>query len=80
MDQKLLEINQLGEFGLIDRIRRKFTLSQGNSVYGIGDDAAVLKEVSFKVADIFRASDDKSGTARKEFIKDELKKYEASWA
>jgi hypothetical protein len=44
------------------------------------DDAAVLKEISFKVADIFRASDDKSGSARKKFIQDELKKYEASWA
>ncbi|MEX2233436.1 MAG: thiamine-phosphate kinase [Cyclobacteriaceae bacterium] len=42
MDQKRLEINQLGEFGLIDRIRRKFSLNQNNSVYGIGDDAAVL--------------------------------------
>ncbi|MGB3538728.1 MAG: Rieske 2Fe-2S domain-containing protein [Mesorhizobium sp.] len=44
------------------------------------DDAAVLKEISFKVADIFRSSDDISGAARKSFIKDELKKYEASWA
>jgi nitrite reductase/ring-hydroxylating ferredoxin subunit len=44
------------------------------------DDAAVLKEISFKVADIFRASDDKSGSARKKFIQDELKKYEAGWA
>lgn len=44
------------------------------------DDAAVLKEISFKVADIFRAGDDRSGTARNEFIREELKKYEASWA
>lgn len=42
MDQKRLEISQLGEFGLIDRIRRKFPISQANSLYGIGDDAAVL--------------------------------------
>ena len=42
MDQKRLEISQLGEFGLIDRIRRKFSLSNSNSVVGIGDDAAVI--------------------------------------
>ena len=42
MDQKRLEINQLGEFGLIDRIRRKFALSNSSSVAGIGDDAAVI--------------------------------------
>ena len=42
MDEKRLEINQLGEFGLIDRIRRKFSLDNAHSVFGIGDDAAVL--------------------------------------
>jgi thiamine-monophosphate kinase len=42
MEQKRLEINQLGEFGLIDRIRRKFSLSNSSSVVGIGDDAAVI--------------------------------------
>lgn len=42
MTDKRLEINQLGEFGLIDRIRRKFSLHHPNSVYGIGDDAAVM--------------------------------------
>ena len=43
MDEKRLEINQLGEFGLIDRIRRKFSNTQASSVFGIGDDAAVLE-------------------------------------
>lgn len=42
MGEKRLEINQLGEFGLIDRIRRKFSLNNPHSVFGIGDDAAVL--------------------------------------
>lgn len=44
------------------------------------DDAAVLKEISFKVAEIFRAGDALTGQARNHFIKDELKAYEASWA
>ena len=44
------------------------------------DDAAVLKEISFKVAEIFRAGDALVGQARNRFIKDELKAYEASWA
>jgi len=42
MGEKRLEIKQLGEFGLIDRIRGKFSLQHRNSVYGIGDDAAVM--------------------------------------
>ena len=42
MDDKRLEISKLGEFGLIDRIRRKFSLTEANSVLGIGDDAAVI--------------------------------------
>jgi thiamine-monophosphate kinase len=42
MGEKRLEINQLGEFGLIDRIRRNFSLNNAHSVFGIGDDAAVL--------------------------------------
>lgn len=42
MDQKRLEINELGEFGLIDRIRGQFSLSNSTSIAGIGDDAAVI--------------------------------------
>lgn len=42
MGDKRLEIKQLGEFGLIDRIRAKFSLQGPNSVFGIGDDAAVI--------------------------------------
>jgi thiamine-monophosphate kinase len=42
MDQPRSEISQLGEFGLIDRISRNFTLNNSTSVKGIGDDAAVI--------------------------------------
>ncbi len=36
------ELNTLGEFGLIDRIKTKFSLQNPESVLGIGDDAAVI--------------------------------------
>lgn len=42
MSEKRLEISQLGEFGLIDRISRGFELKKASSVMGIGDDAAVI--------------------------------------
>jgi thiamine-monophosphate kinase len=42
MSEKRLEISQLGEFGLINRINSKFTLHNPSSVMGIGDDAAVI--------------------------------------
>ena len=42
MGEKRLEINTLGEFGLIERIRRNFSIQQPRSVFGIGDDAAVV--------------------------------------
>jgi thiamine-monophosphate kinase len=42
MPDKRLEIKDLGEFGLIERIRRNFVPSQPNSICGIGDDAAVI--------------------------------------
>ncbi|MFC1559735.1 thiamine-phosphate kinase [Candidatus Margulisiibacteriota bacterium] len=39
-----MKINKLGEFGLIERIRRKFESGSGKgSVLGIGDDAAAIK-------------------------------------
>jgi thiamine-monophosphate kinase len=43
MNENRTEINQLGEFGLIDRISQKVTLANPSSLKGIGDDAAVLK-------------------------------------
>jgi thiamine-monophosphate kinase len=42
MGDKRTEINELGEFGLIDRISKSFDLKQPSSVLGIGDDAAVI--------------------------------------
>lgn len=42
MSENRSEISQLGEFGLIERISKKFQLQNSNSVLGIGDDAAVL--------------------------------------
>jgi thiamine-monophosphate kinase len=43
MSENRSEISQLGEFGLIDRIREKFTLVNSTSLMGIGDDAAVIE-------------------------------------
>jgi thiamine-monophosphate kinase len=37
------EISTLGEFGLIDRIRKEFSLKNPSSLLGIGDDAAVIE-------------------------------------
>jgi thiamine-monophosphate kinase len=42
MSEKRLEIRQLGEFGLIDRISSRFALKRPGSLKGIGDDAAVI--------------------------------------
>lgn len=42
MSENRSEIGNLGEFGLIDRIREKVNLQNKTSVAGIGDDAAVI--------------------------------------
>lgn len=42
MSDNRSEINQLGEFGLIDRISKNFILKNPTSFKGIGDDAAVI--------------------------------------
>lgn len=42
MSENRSEISQLGEFGLIDRIKGNFVLSNPASLVGIGDDAAVI--------------------------------------
>src|ERR1043165_7432721 len=42
MTEKRLEISQIGEFGLIDRINRNFQPMLPSSLKGIGDDAAVI--------------------------------------
>ena len=43
MSDKRTEIQELGEFGLIEQISKKIALKNDSSVKGIGDDAAVLK-------------------------------------
>ncbi|MEM9990173.1 MAG: thiamine-phosphate kinase [Bacteroidota bacterium] len=40
---KRTDVNQLGEFGLIQHLTKNVQLQQASSVYGVGDDAAVLK-------------------------------------
>ena len=40
---KTTDVNELGEFGLIDHLTKDFTLNQNSSLKGIGDDAAVIK-------------------------------------
>lgn len=42
MENQRTELKDLGEFGLIDRIKERFPVSQPTSVLGIGDDAAIL--------------------------------------
>lgn len=38
----MAEISDLGEFGLIDRITKNFPLRNESSVFGVGDDTAIL--------------------------------------
>ncbi len=40
--EKRTEIGEIGEFGLIERIKSKFQLTNQESILGIGDDAAVI--------------------------------------
>jgi thiamine-monophosphate kinase len=42
MSEKRTEISQLGEFGLIDHVAKNFSLRNATSLFGIGDDAAVI--------------------------------------
>jgi thiamine-monophosphate kinase len=37
-----MDVNELGEFGLIDHLTRDFPLVQPSSLKGVGDDAAVI--------------------------------------
>lgn len=46
MNEKRTELSQLGEFGLIDRISSKFSVSQSSTIKGIGDDAAIIDAVN----------------------------------
>jgi thiamine-monophosphate kinase len=42
MSEMRTELSQLGEFGLIDHITSKFSISQPTTLKGIGDDAAII--------------------------------------
>lgn len=44
----LTPLNEIGEFGLIDRIREAAIIQQENTIKGIGDDAAVLDSKGLK--------------------------------
>ena len=37
------EIHDLGEFGLIDHLTKNFEIKQTSTMFGVGDDAAVIK-------------------------------------
>lgn len=42
MAEKRTEITDLGEFGLIERVKSSFSLQNSTSIIGIGDDAALI--------------------------------------
>ncbi|MDE5888118.1 MAG: thiamine-phosphate kinase [Muribaculaceae bacterium] len=54
MENKETEINELGEFGLIDRLTKDFPLKNPETKKGVGDDAAVL---SFGDKDVLVTTD-----------------------
>lgn len=41
-NQELTPISELGEFGLIERLTKKFSIKNSSTIKGVGDDAAVL--------------------------------------
>jgi len=48
---KRTEIGTIGEFGLIDRITANYSAKQKSTVYGIGDDAAVIDNSNHQTVD-----------------------------
>lgn len=42
MEDKRTELGQLGEFALIEKITKDFSLQNSTSLFGVGDDAAVI--------------------------------------
>ena len=42
MDNKRTEISELGEFGLIDHLTKDLKPQNSSTLYGVGDDCAVL--------------------------------------
>lgn len=43
-EEKRTELEKLGEFGLIDHLTKNFKTTQTSTVYGVGDDAAVIEK------------------------------------
>ena len=43
MKNKTINLKDLGEFGLIDRISKKIKSNQKTTILGPGDDAAIIK-------------------------------------
>jgi len=43
MSEQRTELSKLGEFGLIERIKNNFPVSQSSTLVGIGDDAAIIE-------------------------------------
>ena len=41
-NKPLTELDELGEFGLIDQLTQDFPLRNASSLKGVGDDAAVI--------------------------------------
>lgn len=54
MEDKLTEISQLGEFGLIDRLTNEIPLKNASTLKGVGDDAAVM---SYPDSDVLVTTD-----------------------
>jgi thiamine-monophosphate kinase len=46
--EQLTPLNEIGEFGLIDKIRENAEINQEYTIKGIGDDAAVLDSKGLK--------------------------------
>lgn len=49
MSEKRTEISEIGEFRLIDELTSKFEIKEKESLFGVGDDAAVLDALDRKI-------------------------------
>lgn len=45
-EEKFTSLENIGEFGLIERLTRNFPLTQASSIKGIGDDAAIIEHLT----------------------------------
>ena len=49
MEQERTEINDLGEFGLIEHLTKNIELRNASSLVGVGDDAAVIDPIGKQI-------------------------------